>query len=146
MNWSDYFMQIAQTVSLKSKDDVKVGTVLVRDNDILTLGFNGLPRGVKEHDFRYKHPQKQMFMEHAEANAVNNAARLGISLQGATAYVTWFPCADCARRLIQAGVKEIVFGRYPDTDHHRWGVSFQVAMEMFQEAGVHLHHHLPDKR
>ena len=144
MNWDDYFMQLAHSVAEKSKDDKKVGVVIVRGNDLLSIGFNGLPRGVSDEMQRFEHPLKDMCMEHAESNAVNNAARNGIALIGSKAYVTWFPCADCARRFIQVGVREVVYGRVPDTSHKRWGDSFIVSMEMLSEAGVVTRHYVKE--
>ena len=146
MNWDDYFMQLAHSVAEKSKDDKKVGVVIVRGNDLLSIGFNGFPRGVHDEVQRFEHPYKESFMEHAESNAVNNAARNGTAIIGSKAYVTWFPCDGCARRFIQAGVREVVYGRVPDTTHARWGTSFVVAMEMFDEAGVSIRHYVNENK
>ena len=126
--WHEYFIKMAFFVSTKSKDpSTKVGCILVgEDNQVLSTGFNGFPRGVREFDFRCEHeqfgihsddikarwdrPMKYQWVEHAERNAIYNAARHGASLKNATAYLNWEPkpCADCARALIQVGVTSIV--------------------------------------
>ncbi len=113
MNWDELFIRQAMLVSEKSKDpSTKVGCVLVGEgNIVLSMGFNGFPRGVNEHDAsRWERPGKYNWVEHAERNAVFNAARHGIKLLDARAYLNWggCPCSDCARALIQAGVKEII--------------------------------------
>ena len=92
--------------------DDKVGCVIVGDdNAVLSMGFNGFPRGVDEKSkARWKRPEKYHWVEHAERNAIYNAARHGINLNGARVYLNYEPkpCADCTRALIQAGIKEII--------------------------------------
>ena len=75
--------------------------------------------------------------EHAERNAIYNAARLGISLAGCTCYVNWFPCIDCARAIIQAGIVRLV-GLEPDRTDVKWGADFEFAINLFEEVGVEL--------
>ncbi len=131
------FMDIACLVATWSKDrSTGVGCVLVRDRAILTTGFNGFPRGINDDvDARHERPAKYLWTEHAERNAVYGAASCGISTKGATAYVNWFPCMDCARALIQAGVVRLV-ARSPDFDDPKWGAQFRVVVGMLEEARV----------
>ena len=110
MNWDELFVKMAHLVSAKSKDpSTKVGCVIVGEgNAVLAVGFNGFPRGVDETDpARWERPVKYDFVAHAEANCVFNAARHGIKLAGATAYLNWepTPCVECTKALIQAGIK-----------------------------------------
>lgn len=113
LNWDELFILQANLIAQKSKDpSTKVGCVIVSDdNAILSMGFNGFPRGIDEtYADRWKRPEKYFWVEHAERNAIYNAARHGISLNGARAYLNWEPkpCADCTRALIQVGIKEII--------------------------------------
>lgn len=72
---------------------------------------------------------------HAEENAIMHAARIGVSLKGSTAYVTWPPCTRCARSLIQAGIKEVVYSNQEEIPE-RWVEDFTISCEMLTEAGV----------
>ena len=137
-DWNERFLNLATHISQWSKDpSTKVGCVVVGpDHEIRSTGFNGLPRGIEDKDERLNNREiKYPMICHAEENAIMHAARIGISLKGATAFVTWPPCSRCARSLIQAGIKEIV---YPETDGipERWVEDFTVSNGMLLEAGV----------
>ena len=110
-SWDEYFLYIATVVSIKSKDPkCPVGAVIVsKDNIILSTGFNGLARGVHDDDQTlFDADEKLKVICHAENNAILNAARTGgLPLEGATIYVTKFPCLACCNAIIQAGVKHI---------------------------------------
>ncbi len=137
--WDDYFFKMAELVASKSKDrSTKVGCVLVGpDNEVLATGFNGYPRGVTDDiDGAHDRATRLMFTCHAEANAVVSAARTGTATKGSRAYVTHWPCADCSKLLIQAGVSEVV-APVPDTAlYERWKESFDAGLKMFAEAKV----------
>ena len=136
-SWKDYFMSMAELVASKSKDpSTKVGCVVVTEDKVVAAtGYNGLPRGVEDKSERMERPAKYLWTSHAEENAVAQAARVGAKLKGGTAFVTHFPCARCARSLIQAGVTTVVIGNgttsMPDEE-------FDVARVMFLEAGVEV--------
>jgi dCMP deaminase len=98
----------------------------------VVTGVNEFPRGVTP---RLERPAKYVFMEHAERNAIYNAARRGIVLYGATIYLTWFPCADCARAIVCAGIKKLV-GYEPDWTEERYG--FKDARTILEEGGVEI--------
>lgn len=135
MNWSDYLMGFAEHAALKSKDTTKVGAVLVRDNAVLCTAFNGPPRGVKDSKDRFVRPRKYLFAAHAEMNLVSTAAREGIRIAGCSVYVTHTPCSMCARILIQAGVRRIVFGNGKTSMPQE---EYDAAQAMFDEACVQL--------
>lgn len=135
MNWSDYLMGFAEHAALKSKDTTKVGAVLVRDNAVLCTAFNGPPRGVKDSEDRFVRPRKYLFAAHAEMNLVSTAAREGIRIAGCSVYVTHTPCSMCARILIQAGVRRIVFGNGKTSMPQE---EYDAAQAMFDEACVQL--------
>ncbi|HEY0819774.1 MAG TPA: deaminase [Rhizobacter sp.] len=157
-DWDRYHIGAAMHASTKSKDpSTKVGCVLVgRANNVLSTGFNGFPRGVGEtmlrsvegkgtavlDEARWTRPVKYKFVEHAERNAVYNAARHGVALDGATAYLNYAPCpcTDCARALIQVGVVAVVGPDIPFPGAGA-GVHYDVgdiALVMLKEAGVEL--------
>lgn len=137
-DWDQRFMAVACLVATWSADrSVGVGCVFVRDHAVLVTGFNSFPRGVRDLDERFERPEKYLWTEHAERNAIYSAARQGISLASTTAYLNWFPCIDCARALIQVGVRRLV-ARQPDVADSRWGTQFQAALDMLAEVGVEV--------
>lgn len=106
--WHEYYLGIAHAAALRSKDPrTQVGSVIVNaDNRIIALGYNGMPEGVEE-DVLWEN--KDDFVIHAEVNAISNAARTGVSTQGGSIYVTLPPCIACARAIVGAGLKSVVF-------------------------------------
>ena len=117
-SWDDYFLQIAFTVAQRSTcDRAHVGCALVRDRRILTTGYNGAPAGLPHcddvgHLLVDGHCVRTL---HAEQNALIQAALHGVGTEGATAYVTHQPCLTCAKMLINAGIRRVVYaGHYPD--------------------------------
>lgn len=133
--WLNRYFSLAEEVASWSEDEsTKVGCVIVGDNkEIKSLGYNGLPRGVEHKAERLERPNKYMFTEHAERNAIYNATLNGISLSGSTIVVTHFPCADCARAIIQSGIKHVWFRH--STGLH-WNESEQASSDMFLDAKV----------
>jgi dCMP deaminase len=139
-DWDDRFMNLALHVQQWSRDPrTKVGCVIVGTaNDVRSIGYNGLPRGVDDNEkYRYEPPDKYKWLEHAERNAIYNAARAGISLDGCRMYVPWFPCADCARAIIQSGLIELIASE-PDFSHQKWGDDFRIATQLLKEANVRV--------
>jgi dCMP deaminase len=136
--WDKRFLALASHIADWSKDpSTQVGCVVVGpDREIRSTGFNGFPRGIEDSIARLENRElKYPLICHAEENAIMHAARIGISLKGCTAYVTWPPCSRCARSLIQAGVDEVV---YPSESEipERWGDDFEIATSMMNEAGL----------
>lgn len=136
--WDIRFLELAKHISGWSKDpSTKVGCVVVgEDREIRSTGFNGFPRGISDDNERLTdRAKKYPLICHAEENAIMHAARIGVALKGSTAFVTWPPCSRCARSLIQAGVREIV---YPETDEipERWLEDFNISNGMLLEAGI----------
>jgi len=142
-SWIEYFFRLCETVASKSKDEShKVGCVIVGEhNNVLSTGFNGYPRDVQEHPERRAKPIKYYFTEHAERNAIYNAARHGVALEGSTLYVNGLPpCTDCTRAIIQSGIKE-VYIKFPETEdkNSRWSEEFRYSKKMMEESGI-LHY------
>ena len=139
--WDVYFLRMAQLVSTKSEDpNTQVGCVIVGpNNEVLSTGYNGLARGVKLTKSRMERPEKYFWFEHAERNAIYNAARNGIRIDGATLYQPGWPCTDCARAIIQAGITKVVrIKENAEHDEHnkRWAEQSARSLQMFREAGV----------
>lgn len=139
--WDLRWIDRAKYVAKYSKDtNTKTGAVIVNDDNIeLVSGYNGFPRGADDnnHPNRYEKPEKYFWTEHSERNCLYNAARLGISTNGAKMYCTYFPCADCSRAIIQGGIKKL-FTEKPDLNHHKWGESWTEAIIMLRECGVQI--------
>jgi dCMP deaminase len=145
-SWTEYYIGLLPAIASKSKDpSTKVGCVIVGpNNNVISTGFNGFPKRVQDNPVefahRYERPAKYTFTVHAEVNAVANAAAHGIATQGATAYISWPPCAECAKVLIQAGIARIVFDkRNPDDriSNHRSGYTCDPnAPILLREAGI----------
>jgi len=142
--WDRKFLVMALDIADWSKDpSTKVGCVIVGpDNEVRSVGYNGLPRGVNDNvPAREERPEKYFWYEHGERNAIYNAARAGIATKGCTLYVTSYPskfgpCADCARAIIQAGIVRVVQEPPEGEAIARWGESFARTQAMFTEAGI----------
>jgi dCMP deaminase len=123
-----------------SRDDkTQVGCVLIGpDKEVLSTGFNGFPRGIRDDvPERYERPAKYMWFEHAERNAIYNAARRGAPLKGTTLIINAPPCTDCARGIIQAGVEEIIYPKdHAFVSRLDWQENITTATNMLVEAGV----------
>jgi len=134
--WSDRFMDLANHVATWSKDpSTQVGCVIVdKQNRVVSLGFNGFPRGVKDIASRYQDKDtKYLFVAHAERNALDNAP---LSVEGCTLYSPLLPCNECAKSIIQKGIKKVIsYHPTEDRPHLNW----DVTQEMFREAGVQLY-------
>lgn len=141
-NWDQYFMDITKVVATRSTClRRQVGATLVKDNHILASGYNGAPAGLKHcletgcmrEEYNIPSGQRHELCRglHAEQNALIQAAVHGGGIKGATIYVTHQPCVVCAKMIINAGIKRVVFaGSYPD----------ELSMQMFEEAGIELCH------
>jgi dCMP deaminase len=141
MNWNQYFRGIAEMIKEKSKDKyTKIGAVIVgKDNEIVSTGYNSFPRGIDDsQSSRQERPEKYYWFEHAERNAIYNAARIGVSTKGCRMYLTCgVPCSDCARGIINSGIVEI-FVQRNDKLSAKWEESANRSLEMFDEAGVQV--------
>lgn len=134
-SWPEFHMLTAEFFAQRSKDpSTHVGAVAVdASNSILETGYNGLPRRVRDLDERMVRPEKYLWTAHAEANLVSAAARP--RLEGSTVFVTHLCCSRCAGQLINAGVTRVVIGNGKTSMPVE---EFQVALTMFEEAGVDL--------
>lgn len=140
MNWNEYFIKMCNLVASKSEDtSTKCGAVIVGSgNEVISTGYNGFPRRVKNTPERNERPIKYSYFEHSERNAIYNAARIGAKTEGATIYVTGYPCCDCARAIIQSGIRHVIIpmNRNQEEFEKRWRENINTALIMFREAGV----------
>ncbi len=138
MSWNKRWMDLAILISTWSKDRSRqTAAVIVDDRNILlSIGWNGFPRVVNDDiDERHERPIKYKWTEHAERNAIYNAAAKGIPLLNSIMHLAWYPCSDCARAIIQSGIKKIVCIE-PDWDDQNWKEDFAISKEMLNEAFV----------
>ncbi len=142
-HWDKRFFGLCEHISNWSGDTSrKVGSVIVGpDNEIRSTGYNDHPRKVMSTQKRRSKIDgvKYLFTEHAERNAIYNAARMGIGLKGTKIYTTLFPCADCTRGIIQSGIAELHTFSYPEFDHY--SESFKAAEEMLNESDTKIYLH-----
>lgn len=140
VNWNLRFMELADHVAQWSKDrSTKIGAVIVRDRDPISIGYNGFPRGCDDElDERHQRPLKYDWVLHAEENAIINAARQGNKTMGTDMYVNWFPCVKCAGMIINAGIKRVFCDNEPDFNHPTFGASFKLSLEKLNEAGIEI--------
>ena len=140
LKWHDRYLELAQQIASWSKDpSSKIGAIAVGSKgQVLAQGYNGFPRGIEDSEIRFENKElKYKYVVHAEMNLIYNASYNGVSLDGSTVYVTGLPvCSECAKGLIQVGVREVIMPTQEDTPD-KWVESFQLSKELFEEAGVH---------
>jgi len=146
MNWISYFRNIAHQVKLKSKDvNTKIGAVVVgQDNEIVSTGYNSFPRGINDSFIlRQERPEKYYWFEHAERNALYNAARIGVSTKNCKMFLTCgIPCADCARGIINSGITEIYCeDTLSGATGKKWEDHAERSIMMFNEAKVKIYYY-----
>ena len=137
ISWDQYFMGIAMLSSQRSKDpNTSVGACIVgQDNRILSLGYNGMPRGCSDDAYPWAREgdeldTKYLYVCHAELNAILNYT--GTQMAGAKIYTTLFPCNECTKALIQAGIKEVIY----ISDKYAATASVIAAKKMMKSAGI----------
>lgn len=138
-SWHKTAMETAKTWANRSKDtSTKVGCCILGPNhEVRSVGYNGFPRNVDDTIIkRYERPLKYKFTEHSERNAIYNAVRMGIGLEGCTLYTTMSPCCDCARGIIQTGIIQVIVNQ--EIVPERWVEDFELAINMLREAGVEV--------
>jgi len=137
--WGDKYIHLAKEISTWSKDpSTQVGAVVVGcDGQILSQGFNGFPRGIKDSDERLNNRERKYeLIVHAEMNAIYNASLNGVSLKDSTLYVYGLPiCNECAKGIIQVGIKKVVAMR-PKKYNIAWEESINNARNLFSEVDV----------
>lgn len=141
ISFDELFMRMAYLVATKSKDpSSKMGAVLVKNNRVISTGFNGFPEGVDDLEDRYKDRDlKYKFVVHAEDNAILSAARFGMSTLHSVLYVPSLPCHDCMKSIIQSGISEVVIhSQWPTLPN--WKEQFKITEILKKESGVIIRH------
>ena len=148
ISWDEYFMGVAKLAAMRSKDpNSQVGCCIVsEDNKILSIGYNGFPRGCSDEQFPWSRDDedplktKYIYVTHSELNAILNFR--GGTLQGSRLYVSLFPCNECANAIIQAGIRKVIY----DCDKYDKTPSVIASKMMFQAAGVAFQKYEPTNR
>lgn len=147
ISWDEYFMGVAMLSAMRSKDpNTQVGACIVnREHRIVGVGYNGFPSGCSDDDLPWDREgdwieTKYPYVCHAELNAILNS--IGGDLRGCTLYVALFPCNECAKAIIQAGIRKIVYlsDKYADTD------GTKASRRMLAQAGVELVQFQPEQK
>lgn len=137
IHWDEYFMGVAMLSAMRSKDpNTQVGACIVSaENKILSMGYNGFPVGCSDDEFpwgREGEDNKYLYTTHSELNAILNYR--GGSLEGASIYVTLFPCNECAKAIIQSGIRRVIY----DDDKYADTMGVVASKRMLRSAGVEL--------
>lgn len=147
ITWDEYFMGVAMLSAMRSKDpNTQVGACIVsQDNKILSMGYNGFPIGCSDEEFPWAREggdidNKYFYTTHSELNAILNYR--GGSLEGAKLYVTLFPCNECTKAIIQAGIRTVVY----DCDKYADTLSVRASKRMMDAAGVRYYRYQRTKR
>ena len=136
MSWEEYFMSIALLYAQRSKDpNTKVGCCIVdEDNHIVSTGYNGFPNGISDDEYPWDREgeplnTKYMYVCHAELNAILNATQ---NLKNTILYVTLFPCNECAKAIIQKGIKKVIYA----SNKYKDSIETIASMKMLKSAGI----------
>ena len=145
MNWQKYFYDMANLVAKKSKDQsTQIGAVIVGpDNEIRSTGYNSFPRGLNDDlQERQERPEKYYWIEHAERNALYNAAKIGVSTKNCTMYLNCgIPCCDCTRGIINSGISKIYVCETDITKSQHWVEHSLRSKIMLNESNVNVLHY-----
>jgi len=132
------WMMEARIIALDSPDPSRqVGCVLVKNDVIIAKACNTLPDGCEHLPERLERPEKYDWVEHAERNAIYSIAASELNTTGATIYVNWFPCIDCARAVMMTKMSRLVCYA-PDLDHPRWADSFKAVLKLLDESDIEV--------
>ena len=142
ISFDERFMREVYLVASQSKDPrTKIGAVIIEDNDIISTGYNGFPRGILDLEERYNNREiKTQFVKHAESNAILNAARKGSSTRNSILFTQGIPCNECMKDIIQAGIKKIVCHKqWPNLfSSEKWVQSINISKILMLEADIEL--------
>lgn len=135
MTDEEYLADCTEYASRSPDPSRKTGAIIVAGGEVVARGRNHFPFGIACTDARLERPAKYKWIEHAERDAIYSAARRGVRTAGSDMYLTWYPCADCARAIIQADIKRLIC-REPHWDDPLWADDFTIVREMLAEAKV----------
>ena len=136
ISWDQYFMGVSLLAGMRSKDpNTQVGACIVKDKKIISTGYNGFPFGCSDDEYPWgregsEYETKYPYVVHAELNAILNAR--GVNLTGSSIYVSLFPCHECAKAIIQSGIKEIIYS----SDKYNGTPDNIASKRMLNDAGI----------
>lgn len=149
ITWDEYFMAVAQIVKSRSKDpNTKVGACIVRNNRIISTGYNGFPTGCNDDKYPWgkndsdETKNKYFYVTHAELNAIINAKQ---SVEDATIYTTLFPCNECTKAIIQSGIKTVIYYSVDLSTQNKIDKN-KAIMDMFNDAKVKVYKYMPGNK
>lgn len=138
LSWREYFMNVAKITALRSKDpETQVGAVIVKNNKIVSTGYNGFPNGISDDELPWTKgsndnlENKHLYVVHAELNAILNATT---SCKGGEMYCTLFCCNGCAAAIIQSGIKKVFYNEDPNLSKDK----YKASIIMFKLAGIDI--------
>jgi dCMP deaminase len=142
-DWNTYFMRLLGPIAARSKDpNTQIGCIITGpDHNIRSTGYNSFPRGIRDDvPERFERPEKYMWIEHGDRNAIYAAARVGTPLEGCIMYLPGLPCMDCGRGIIQVGIVEVVYDAIRQEEWEkttpRYVPDFLRVRGLLAEAGV----------
>lgn len=135
------FINILNTLKLLSNDiHTRTSAIIVDDFDeIISVGWNTMPVGIDNNETRFERPEKYYWFIHAEVNAIIRAAKHGIKTDNTTMYMSCgVPCTDCAKAIIGAGIRKIIYTDGGGSNQDKWKEHFIRSLKMFEEAGIEV--------
>lgn len=145
IKWHKRFLDLCAAVSGWSKDrSTQTGCVIIKNRKIISTGYNGFTPGIDDDNDNYhQRPQKYLYTEHCDRNAIYAAAREGIKLAGSTMYLTGPPCADCSRGIVMSGIVKVIWPfdntfEKPGEVFERWKDNNKASFEILEKGGVKI--------
>lgn len=143
-SWDELYMNMCYEVASRSPDNSTHSGAYIAKKDYtpVSFGYNGMPRNILMTPERQERPQKYLFFEHSERNAIYNAGRNGVPLIDCQLYVNWLPCSDCARGIIQSGISKVIVHKQGmdaflmSRNDTKWTPQHDIVFELFDETGV----------
>lgn len=144
-SWDEWFMRQVYLIATKSKDKLsKIGSIIVNDNQIIKVGYNGFPVGINDNiKERHLRPLKYSFVSHSEANAIVFAAKAGVKTDGCILYTNGQCCIECTKLVIQSGIKKVVYhkqfdDKWDELYRIQWDGHKKISTILFNEANIEL--------
>jgi len=145
VSWDELFMTMVYLIAMKSKDKyTHCGAIIVgSNNEVRAVGYNGYVRGINDDiEERQERPEKYFWFEHAERNAIYNTILTGTPLQNCRLYTNGVPCMDCARAIVQTGIKEVIVDQWwDDNNGDKWKEHAERTIQLFRESGVSIRYY-----
>lgn len=130
LDWNEYFMSLAVLISTRSPSQkLKVGSVIVKENRVISSGYNGYPSGAPHSSIN--RDGHEINTIHSEQNSISDSAKRGVSIDNSTIYITHFPCINCCKYIISSGIKTVIYLEDYKND--------SIVLELFEQANVRIY-------